>query len=78
MGIEYDSALCAKAQGRAEEGGVEKLVSIVHANVLDVDLGPASVIFVYLLPEGMRAVQRALLAALERGVRVVTYGECYV
>ena len=52
-------------------------VSIVHANVLDVDISPASAIFVYLVPEGMRAMRDRLLEAMDqRGVRVVTYGAC--
>jgi hypothetical protein len=51
-------------------------VSIVHANVLDVDISAATIIFVYLVPEGMKAMRDTLVRAMdERGVRVVTYGE---
>lgn len=51
-------------------------MSIVHANVLDVDISAATIIFVYLVPEGMKAMRDTLVRAMdERGVRVVTYGE---
>ena len=49
----------------------------MHANVLDVDISPATIIFVYLVPEGMRAMRDALVRSIEdKAVRVVTYGEC--
>lgn len=47
----------------------------MHANVLDVDITPATAIFVYLVPEGMSAMRAVLEDAMDsRGVRVVTYG----
>mmetsp|Transcript_29622 Transcript_29622/g.50007 ORF Transcript_29622/g.50007 Transcript_29622/m.50007 type:complete len:202 (+) Transcript_29622:40-645(+) len=74
VGIEYDSALCDKARAKVEEEGVGDKVNIVHANVLDVDISPATIIFIYLVPEGMRAMREALVSAIEdRAVRVVTY-----
>lgn len=51
-------------------------ITIIHENVLNISIGPATAIFVYLVPEGINAMRPALLAAIERGVRVVTYGKC--
>ena len=50
----------------------------MHDNVLNIDLSPATAIFVYLVPEGMRAMRPVLLEALQRGVRIVTYGIFFV
>ena len=50
-------------------------VTIIHDNVLHVDIKEATAIFVYLVPEGMVAMRPALIEALNRGVRIVTYGK---
>lgn len=50
-------------------------VSVVHANVLDVDFSDATAIFVYLVPEGIALIKDRLIEALLSGVRIVTYGE---
>lgn len=49
-------------------------ITILHDNVLNVDIGSATAIFVYLVPEGMLAMRSALLEALDRGARIVAYG----
>lgn len=49
-------------------------ITILHANVLDVDPTGATAVFVYLVPAGMLAVREALIALLKAGARVVTYG----
>jgi len=51
-------------------------VRIVHDNVLNIDFSDATCVFVYLVPEGMKLLQPALVEALRRGVRIVTYGKC--
>ena len=51
---------------------------VIHANVLDVDITEATVIFLYLVPTGIAAMKDTLLSALDRGVRIVTYGESRV
>ena len=43
---------------------------------MNIDFSEATCIFVYLVPEGMQLLREGLLAAIQRGVRVVTYGEC--
>jgi hypothetical protein len=49
-------------------------IRIDHANVVDVDFSSATAVFVYLVPAGIAAIRESLLAAVERGARVVTYG----
>jgi hypothetical protein len=46
--------------------------------VLNVDFSEASCIFVYLVPEGMAMLRNSFLEALDRGVRIVSYGTLYV
>jgi hypothetical protein len=50
-------------------------IHIIHDNVLDVDITPATVIFVYLVPEGLKKMRDALINAIQRGVRIVSYGK---
>lgn len=50
-------------------------ITVHHASVVDVDISAATVIFVYLVPAGMRAMRDVLMQAIERGAQVVTYGE---
>jgi hypothetical protein len=49
-------------------------ITILHANVLDVNISSASALFVYLVPDGMRAVGPTLVDRLRHGARIVTYG----
>lgn len=54
--------------------GCGENVKIIHDSVENVDFSDATAIFVYLVPEGMKAIQDKLKAAvLDRGVRVVTH-----
>ena len=41
---------------------------------MDIDFTDATVIFVYLVPTGMAAIRDKLVAAMQRGVRIATYG----
>lgn len=38
------------------------------------DFSEATALFIYLVPEGILKLKDALIAALGRGVRIVTYG----
>lgn len=50
-------------------------MKIVHGNVMDIDAGEATAVFIYLVPAGMVAVKEAVVSLLRTGSRVVTYGE---
>eukprot|EP00899_Mesostigma_viride_P003476 jgi/Mesvir1/13129/Mv06101-RA.1 len=55
-------------------GGVGHLVTIIHGNLLEVDLSSATVAILFLLPKGHRAVQSKLLAEMTHArARLVTY-----
>lgn len=47
---------------------------MVHDNVLNINFEEATVLFIYLVPEGMNKLKEQLVAAIDRGVRIVTYG----
>jgi tRNA1(Val) A37 N6-methylase TrmN6 len=57
LGVEYDKQFVEKAQSRIEESGLEDRITVVHENVLNVDLSPATSIFIYLVPEGMKLIE---------------------
>jgi hypothetical protein len=74
FGVEYDSALCERARANVASSGLSSgQVSILHQSVLDADLSQATALFVYLVPEGIAKLRPALLQAMQRGARVVTY-----
>lgn len=75
VGIEYDLEVFQRAQSLVSNAGktISSQIQLHHDNVLNVDLSPASCIFVYLVPAGMKALRESLVAAIDRGVRVVTY-----
>lgn len=79
VGVEYDSDLCEKAVLKMKD--VEdccEYVTIVHNSVENIDFSEATVLFIYLVPEGIKAIRDKLIRALDRGVRIVTYGKCIV
>lgn len=73
VGIEYDLSLCGRAREIIMAEGYESRAQVVHGNVIGCKIDNASAIFIYLVPEGLKALKNDLLAALERNVRIVTY-----
>jgi precorrin-6B methylase 2 len=73
VGVEYDMSLCTRARAIIEKDGFSSRATVLHDNVLNIDINEASAIFIYLVPDGIKALKDVLLSALERGVRVVTY-----
>eukprot|EP01039_Chlorochromonas_danica_P008387 gene8387-9245_t len=74
VGVEYDLAVAQRAQKLTEDQELTDRISIIHGNALDIDFSTATAIFLYLLPAGMKALKERLVQALERGVRIVSYG----
>ena len=72
IGIELDPELVAHSRSVVAARGLDKRVSILHANALDVDLSPADVVTIYLTLEGMVLLKPHLERTLRRGTRVVT------
>lgn len=72
VGFDLDPARLAEARANVLAAGVEDLVEIYEANLLHVDLSPASVVTMYLSPE----LNLALLPALRMlapGSRVISH-----
>ena len=55
------------------EAGLEDRIEIHHANALDANVSRATALYLYLVPEGMRAVAPRVSGLIADGVRVVTY-----
>jgi len=72
LGVDIDPALVAEARSNVAAAGVEKLVRIEQRDIFELDLSPASVVTLYLLPE----LNVRLLPQLERlkpGSRIVSH-----
>ena len=78
VGIEYDLNLCIRARENVSKSldlDQAERCKVIHENVIDTDLNDATAIFIYLVPEGMKALRETLIQVLskENGVRIVTY-----
>jgi len=74
IGIEYDRDLFTRACENVHAANLSDRISIFHSNVLDVNfVDSATVLFIYLVPEGILLLKEKLLASLEKGARIVTY-----
>jgi SAM-dependent methyltransferase len=72
VGFDIDPARVAEARRNVAAAGVERLVSIEQRDVFELDLTPATVVTLYLLPE----LNVRLLPQLERlrpGARIVSH-----
>ena len=73
VGIEYDLSLCLRAREMIMIDGFQSRAVVFHDNVIGCCMDDASTIFVYLVPEGIKALRTELISALEKNVRIVTY-----
>ncbi len=73
VGIELDAELVAISRKLVEEKGLGERVRILHANALDVDLSPATVVMLYLTPDGQQLLLPHLSATLRPGTVVVCH-----
>ena len=73
VGVDYNMERVDEARELAKEKKVEKLVKIIHQDVMTVDLSPASVITLYLLEESNALLQHNLEKYLKPGSRVVSH-----
>ncbi len=72
VGFDLDPARVAEARGRVRSMAVESSASIRWANVFSVDLQPATVVMLYLLPElNVRLIPQ--LEKLRPGSRIVSH-----
>ena len=73
VGIEINPTLVAETQKRVGELGLEKLVSVQQAHLMDADLSPATVVMVYLLSSSNEQLKPKFEKELAAGARVVSH-----
>lgn len=72
FGVDYDPRLVRLANENARKAGVEARAKFLEQNVFKTDLGKASVVTMYLLPE-YNAVLKPTLFGLKPGTRIVSH-----
>jgi SAM-dependent methyltransferase len=70
--VEIDPDLVAEARLNAEAAGVADRIRFVEGDLFDVDLSPATVVTLYLLPDVNLRLRPKLLRELRPGSRVVS------
>jgi SAM-dependent methyltransferase len=71
IGIEISQSRAEEARNNIEKARMDKLISnhvkveIICANALEVDYSPATVVFLYLVPRGLRLIQPVLRSDTE-------------
>ena len=73
VGFEIDDDLIKEAREKARTEGVSHLVDFRKQDVMTVDLSPATVVTLYLLPEANLRLRPRILAQLRVGARVVSH-----
>lgn len=73
VGFEIDEDLIEEAREKARKEGVSHLVDFRKQDVMTVDLSPATVVTLYLLPEANLKLRPRILSQLRVGARVVSH-----
>lgn len=73
VGIEISEPRVKEANERIRRAGVEHLASVVHADLMDVDLAPANIVVLYLLRDSNDLVRPKLEKSLRPGTRVISH-----
>jgi SAM-dependent methyltransferase len=73
VGIELDAALVQKSRDTAIVAGLGDRVTFLWKDIFDVDLGPATVVTIYLFPEVNARLVPKLMRELRPGSRVVSH-----
>lgn len=73
-GFDIDPVRIQEAEANARAAGVEGRAKFVRKNLFDVDMSPASVVTLYLLPSVNMKLRPRLREQLKPGSRVVSHG----
>lgn len=73
VGVELDSELYARSSKRIADLGLEQRAKILHENMFDVSVSPATVVTLYLLTVVNERLRPTLEKQLRPGARVVTH-----
>lgn len=73
VGFEIDPDLVSESRANIQKAGVQESAEILNQDILTVDLSPASVVTMYLLPDVNLRLKPNLLSQLKPGSRVVSH-----
>jgi SAM-dependent methyltransferase len=73
IGFDIDGDLVKESRENIRKAGLEKLAEIKQQDILTVDLSPATVVTMYLLPDVNLKLKPNLLKQLKPGSRVVSH-----
>jgi tRNA G37 N-methylase Trm5 len=73
VGFEIDGGLVKESRENIKKAGVENLAEIRHQDILTVDLSPANVVTMYLLPDVNMKLRPNVLSQMKPGSRVVSH-----
>jgi precorrin-6B methylase 2 len=73
VGIEYDEALWKCCKENVEKCHLEDRVRVVKADATKYDFSDATAMFLYLVPNGLRAIYSDLEKRLLGGCKIVSY-----
>jgi len=73
FGVDIDASLVGYSNAKAQEAGVADRAKFYLRDMFKTDIREASVVTVYLLPEGMNKLRSKLLTELKPGTRVVAH-----
>ena len=73
VGIEIDPDLVRRSQDKARDEGIEHLVDFREQDALMVDVSPATVVTLYMLPEFNKKLRPIFWQQLRPGSRVVSH-----
>ena len=74
MGVDLDPEMVKESLANARMAGVADRVRFEQRDLFDTDIGKASVVTLYLLPEVNLKLRPRLLAHLKPGTRIVSHG----
>jgi ubiquinone/menaquinone biosynthesis C-methylase UbiE len=72
-GVEIEPRLIEEFEANVAAHELNHLVNIVQGDLVELDLTPATVITLYLLPEAIELIKPKLVAAIDRGCRIICH-----
>lgn len=73
VGVDINPQRIKESQENAKRAGVENLVKFVLQDAMTVDVSPATVVTLYLLPDSNRKLRGNLTRELKPGARIVSH-----
>jgi SAM-dependent methyltransferase len=73
VGAELSENLVRKSQDAIEREGVADKASVIHGDLIDVDISKADVVTLYLLSDSNEMIRPKLESSLKSGTRVVSH-----